>query len=51
MVGGNPITDKLSFFTEKAGDKALSILTGLIQIALTKPGSTHLPSMKLMLSD
>jgi hypothetical protein len=42
---------KLHFLTEKAGDKALSFLTGLTQIALTRPDSTHLPSMELMLFD
>jgi hypothetical protein len=42
---------KLQSFTERVGGKAPSFLTGFTQIALTRPGSIHLLSMALNLSD
>ena len=50
FYGGHRII-KLRSLTESVGVKATSFLTGFTQIVLTKPGSTHLLSMALNLSD
>jgi len=50
LYGGNHII-KLQSLTKKEGGKALSFLTGVTQIASTRPDLTHLLSMKLNLSD